>query len=210
MCASSAAQADVLTFEQPIAQPLIFNDDVLTFGEYSVTAVNEVGGFAGFVGKNDAFAGPQNPVNNPTTYYTAFDDSYLFFAKTDNSMFKIKSFDASFIGAGLATYPSVSAVLYLAGFNGSTLVAEKQFDLAGPTNGNFNFATFDVGTFSNLEFTNVLVAAFACDAAGACNRETNQANFALDNVVTFVPEPGSFALFGLGLLGLGAVARRRA
>jgi hypothetical protein len=46
-----------------------------------------------------------------------------------------------------------------------------------------------------------------CDAAGKCS-QTGQANFAIDDIST-IPEPGSLALFGLGLAGLGLAARRR-
>ena len=34
-------------------------------------------------------------------------------------------------------------------------------------------------------------------------------NHAFGNITTSVPEPGTLAMFGLGLMGLGVVARRR-
>lgn len=207
LCASSASQADVLDFETPQDAPFVIPGNVLTFGEYRVEAIAD---FGALITNDDCAGGLQCPVNNPTTYYGALNDGYFVFGKTDDSKFKISNLDASFIGAQNSPYAAVSALLYVAGYNGNTFVKDIYLSLAGPVNGQFQFANFQMGAFSNFEFTDVLVAGFACDLAGNCNRNTNQANFAVDNITTFVPEPGSFALLGLGLLGLGAASRRRA
>lgn len=214
LCASSVTQAGVLDFEAPVDNPFVFSGDVLHLGKYYVEGAGTAG-FVGAIGGNDSCAGPQCPVNNATNYYSAFDDGYFFFGMFDGSAFTLASLDASFIGAGAASYPQVAALLYITAFDANGIVDEIFLNLAGPTGGNFNFASYDLTGFGGgAQFTDVRVASFACDAAGNCDRTTNQANFAIDNITTIdasaVPEPGSFALIGLGLLGLRAASRRRA
>ena len=218
LCAASAAQAGVLDFETPVDTPFVFAGDVLNMGSYYVEGAG-LTGFVGSIDANDACAGPQCPVNNPTHYYSALADSYMFFGMRDGSAFTIGSLDASFIGNGLPSYPTVAALLYITAFDAAGIVDEIYLNLSGPIGANFNFAHYDLTGFGGgALFTDVRIASFACDAAGNCNRNTNQAQFAIDNIATInasdVPEPGSFALMGLGLLGLLARtrtgARRRA
>lgn len=215
LCAAPLSQAGVLDFEAPVDAPFVFSGDVLAMGNYYVEGAGTAG-FVGAIGTNDACAGIQCPVNNATNYYSALDDGYMFFGMLDGSAFTLGSLDASFIGTG-GTYPAVAALLYIAAYDSVGLVAEIYLDLAGPSNGNFNFATYDLSAFGGgLSFTDVLVASYACDGSGQCGRTTNQAQFAIDNIVTVgldagvVPEPGTFALLGLGLLGLRTFSRRRA
>ena len=215
MCAAPASQAGVLDFETPLDSPFVYAEDgPIALGQYYIQ-----GGGTGWVGgviTNDACFGVQCPVNNPSNYFAALNDGYLFMGMLDGSAFSIASLDASFIGGGMPSYPAVAGLLYLTAFNAAgAIVDELYLDLAGPLGGNFNFATYDLTGFGGGLFSEVRIASYACPVGtNNCDRTTNQAQFALDNIVTVnavgdVPEPGTFALMGLGLLGLRAFSRRR-
>jgi hypothetical protein len=215
LSACAFAQAGVLNFETALDSPFFFSGDHVQMGEYWVESYGgaQTTDLAGMIidgSDSDTCVGVSCPVNNKSRYYAGLDDGYFYFGLNSDGNFKVKSLQASFIGAGQASFPAVSGLLVLQGFNfsGAAVGGALQIGLAGPSNGAFNFATYNTGAFGNNELSFVRVLGYACDAAGSCNRSSNLANFAIDNIVT-VPEPTTFALLGLGLVGF-AFARRRA
>ncbi len=219
------AQAEILktiTFDN-FAGPAGDSDYILEAGFYAAFYSNTLGAMPGdYVGNffNGADStsctdGLACPVNNATTYYGALNDSLINIGINGPGDFKVKSFDASFIGGtpvANTTYPALSGLLRIQGFFADGGTAYETYALNGPTGDAFNFAHFNTSAaFGNLSFAQVYVFGFACETAGGCNAFSNdRAQFALDNVtLAVVPEPSSFLLLGLGLAGMGAMVRRR-
>jgi hypothetical protein len=220
--AAAPAHAGVITFDGDYVGA-IGGGDVLEEAGYSIGFYANVpgGGFGNLVGQifdgNDSSCDTQSmacPANTSGAYYGALNDSYMDIMFTAGAGFKLKSFDASFIGGSptLSSYPSVPGLLRVQAFlaNGTYLV--QDFALPGPTTTGFKLNHFTTtGAFANTTFVEALVFGFSCNTAGSCNAfATDRGQFAIDNITsTDVPEPATAAIVGLGLLGLGAARRRR-
>lgn len=152
------------------------------------------------------------PVNGDGMYYGAFNDSIVWLENDNRGLFKFDSIDASFIGASpsLGSYPLYAGLLRIQGFtrDGASMVQDILLD--GPGAGGFTFGSYAFdGLFADTQFVRAALFGFVCNTAGTCSAfTTNQGQFAIDNV-NLVPEPASIAIFGLGLVGLTAAARRR-
>lgn len=110
--------------------------------------------------------------------------------------------------------------------NYSILTASSQFgigsnvgDVPGPVTADYLFEWFGLGSGNYLigglnfnilrvgtvDFTNIGALEFIVNSNGG----TAAVDLALDSITKTVPEPGSMALLGLGLLAAGALRRRR-
>ena len=156
------------------------------------------------------------PTNNSTKFYTALNDGVLYIAPDSASAFTLKSFDASFVGAGGEVFPGTTLILRIQGtkVGGGTMTAS--FNLPGPTDGAFGFNSYaTTGAYASQEFTEAYIFGLACNELGSCSAfSSNKGQFALDNInininVNDVPEPSQWLLVGLALAALGAFTRRR-
>jgi hypothetical protein len=158
------------------------------------------------------------PVNNSTNFYTGLNDGVLAIGALNGNLFKVQSFDASFLGAAGDALPATSGFLRLQGVRANGTSLSQNYALPGPNGvGALNFNSYSTsGTFANTDFAQVFVFAFACPSgATTCTAfSTDKGQFALDNL-TFadpvtVPEPETWLLMGLALAGAAVARRRRA
>nr|WP_267869716.1 NF038120 family PEP-CTERM protein [Massilia agrisoli] len=216
LCTASVAQAGVLNFEGAVS-PFVFANETVTDGKYWMTALGGAEGdltgmFINGAEQADICAGAELkcPQNNSSTYYAALADSYLVFGLNSGNSFRLDSFSASFIGTGGAL---TRGLLLLQGYgqDGLALGGALQIALPVAVNGQYNFGTFNLGAAFSTEYAAVRFLGYGCDASGMCFRNLNGSNFAIDNIVTSadIPEPASFGLLGLGLLGMAALRRRK-
>jgi hypothetical protein len=216
---AAPAHAEVIGFEGyagPVGGTEVWNEGNYSIGFYANVPDGGAGSLVGqFVDGDYSTCDSGSmacPVGHAGTYYGALNDSYIDIVSDTIAAFSIKSFDASFIGSSpvLGSYPSIPALLRLQGIlaDGSYLL--QDFALGGATAGGFTFGHYDTtGTFASTEFVEVLAFGLVCDASGSCSGfNSNRAQFGIDNI-NAVPEPGTFAMLGLGLMGLAGARRRR-
>ena len=197
--------------------PLLSHRDAITQGDYFVQMFSTkagaalgdlVGSLVDGTDSQGACVGLICP-SNGTQFLAALNDGLPDIGRLDGAYFQLRSFDASFIAASGNVVLGTSLRLNVEGYDGLTLLYTDSFFLPGPVNGGYSFSTYNLNSlFASTWVTDFVIRSFACTTATACTRSLDQAQFALDNI-TFVPEPGSFALVGLALAGLAAVRRRR-
>ncbi len=228
LAASTPSHAVIVDFDGAVDStgiafyPLLTHNDYLINNGYYVGALStKTGAVAGadlvgvvVDGNDTASAGCGDflvcPTNNTGNYLIALNDGLIDVQSTLTGSFFASQFSASFIAVVGDTVPGVSMILQVEGYSTTAQVFTQQFQLPGPTAGAYSFATYSLNsTNASTPIVELAFRGYVCNAAGSCNRTSDKAQFALDNVVlTAVPEPSQWLLMGLGLAALGGLARR--
>jgi hypothetical protein len=225
--AAAPAQAGVITFDDPnnygpgmVLGGDLYQEDGYAIGFFANVPGDGIGDLVGMMYDGEGASCDTSsqicPGNKSGIYFGALNDSYLDMVSLATPGFKIKSFDAGFIGSysSLNSYPNPVGLVRLLGITltGASITQDFWFDNTTQSK-NFQLNTFNTsGAFANTVLSEVLVYGFACNTANTnCQAfATDRGQFGIDNIVTAdVPEPATAAIVGLGLLGVAAARRRK-
>lgn len=220
---SAHANPTVIDFEDGLDTsfaafaPFMTNNDALVQGDYFVATSSTKGGalpddLVGLLvdGSDPAICfNVLCPSGNASHYLASVNDGVPWMGRLDSSAFHLVGFDAGFIAAAGATIPSVPLLLRVYGFTADSQVYFEDKLLTGLAGGQLGFGSFQMSNqFLSLALVEVDFYGYACNAAGACSRTQDIAQFALDNIVVDLPEPATLALTGVAVAALAARRRR--
>lgn len=223
---AAPAQAAVIGFDTGYSLPVVHGDAWVESGYQLLFDANKQGAdsntaVGSIIDGTDPWpcADMACPISGDGSYYAAFNDSVVWLSSvTAGAQFQLKSLDASFIGAypALGSYPALSGILRMLAFRADETYETIDLPLFGPGSTGFQFDTYDLlEPYASMNFVEIAMFGMVCNASQFCTGfTTNQGQFAIDNIVVAeesgeVPEPATAAIFGLGLMGLIAAARRR-
>ena len=153
------------------------------------------------------------PVGNKTQYFAGINDGGIVFSRPDAFGFRLNSLDFAFISPVGQLIQGAVGKLNISGISQSTGgTYSASIDFPQQINGQYAFSNFALSSrFSDVVFSKLSISACVYDVDGGCYRPIeNLAQFAIDNVnVSAVPEPSTWAMLAIGLVGLAATARRR-
>ncbi len=175
---------------------------VLTFNGLAVpTSGNFSYSGVAFSGNGEVIAGSSSgqfaaPANDTTNYLVAGGPTSF----TGSETLAISGASSDYFGLYWGSMDAYNTLTFMSG--GLTVATLTGADVASGGDADGNQTALGTNNYVNI---------FDLPSYDTVVLTTSQANFEVDNIAFgAVPEPGTLALFGAGLLGLGLIRRKRA
>jgi hypothetical protein len=221
---AAPGMASIINFEDQ--DPWVYNGgEVLMEAGYQLQVLDNHDPFVGQAGGIANGMDPTTcalggcPSGNLSHFYVGANDGSVVLTRIELPTFMLKGLDYAFMAPLGGQLPGASyGQLQLSGavFGGGTISSALDFPGIG-SDGNPMFSAAALSQdFLNATLTSLTIRACVYDDGGSCINPQdgspfqNQAQFAIDNLsLAEVPEPGSFALLGLGMGALTLIRRRK-